>query len=125
MIKDCKSLIESHHIYMTKMLEKYAEQNRCDSLEHLTSFDGYTNENKTENNIKWPYIPDYPYRILIVRGSELVKTNALINLINIQPKIDKICVYTKDPYEAKHQYLNNKRDKVGLRHYDDHKVVIE
>ena len=31
---------------------KYAEQNRCNSLEHLTSFDDYTNENKTENNIK-------------------------------------------------------------------------
>ena len=125
MIKDCKSLIESHHIYMTQMLEKYAEQNRCNSLEHLTSFDDYTNENKTENNIKWPYIPDYPYRILMIRGSELVKTNALINLINIQPKIDKICVYAKAPYEAKYQYLNNKRNKVGLRHYDDHKVVIE
>ena len=26
----------------------------------------YTNENKTEQNLKQPYIPDHPYIILII-----------------------------------------------------------
>ena len=48
-----------------------------------------------------------------------------MNLINDQPDIDKIYLYTKDPYEAKHQYLINKRKKVGLDHYDDPKAFME
>ena len=35
----------------------------------MISFDDYANENKIENNLNWPYIPDYPYRILIIGGS--------------------------------------------------------
>ena len=48
----------------------------------MINFYEYTNENKKENNSKWPGIPDHPYRILIVGGSESRKTNALLNLIN-------------------------------------------
>ena len=68
----------------------------------MINFCNYTNENKTEHNSNWPYIPDHPYRILIVGGSGSRKTNALLNLINIQPDIDKIYLYTKDSYEAKY-----------------------
>ena len=50
----------------------------------------YTNKNKIEHNSNYPYIPDHPYRILIVGGSRSGKTNALLNLINNQPDIDKI-----------------------------------
>ena len=49
----------------------------------MINFNDYTNENKTDNNPKWPYIPDHPYRILIIRGSISGKTNALFNLITI------------------------------------------
>ena len=35
----------------------------------MINFDDYGNENKTEHNSNWPYIPDYPYRILIIAGS--------------------------------------------------------
>ena len=28
--------------------------------------DDYTNENKSEHTLKWPYVPDHPYRILII-----------------------------------------------------------
>ena len=35
----------------------------------MTNFDVYANENKTEHNLKWPYIPDHPYRTLIIGGS--------------------------------------------------------
>ena len=33
------------------------------------------------HNPNLPYIPDHPYRILIISGSGLWKTNALLNLI--------------------------------------------
>ena len=91
----------------------------------MINFDDYTNENIIEHNSKWPYIPDQPYRILIISGSGSGKTNALLNLINNQPDIDKIYLYAKDPYEAKYQYLINKREKVGLDHFDDPKAFIE
>ena len=73
----------------------------------MINFDNYTNENKILHNESWPNILDHPYRILIV-GSGSGKTNALLNLINNQPDIDKIYPYAKDPYEAKYQYLINK-----------------
>ena len=91
----------------------------------MITFDDYANENKIQHNLKWPYIPDHPYRILIVGGSGPGKTNVLMNLINNQPDIDKIYLYAKDPYEEKYQYLINKREKVGLNHYDDPKAFIE
>ena len=78
-----------------------------------------------QHNSKWPHIPDHLYRILIVGGSGSGKTNALLNLINNQRDIDKIYVYAKDPYEAKYQNLINKREKVGLKHYDDPKAFME
>ena len=66
----------------------------------------YANENKTmqelsSHNLKWTYIPNHPYRILITGGFGSGKTNALFNLINNQPDIDKIYLYAKDLYEAK------------------------
>ena len=86
---------------------------------------GYTNESKIEHNSKWPYIPDHPYRILIIGGSRSGKTNVLLNLTNNQADIDKIHLYAKDPYEAKYQYLIKKREKVGLNHFTDSKAFME
>ena len=76
----------------------------------MINFDDYTNENITEHNSKWPYIPDHPYRILIIDN---------------QPDIDKIYLYAKDPYEKKYQYLINKLEKVGLNHFNDPKAFME
>ena len=45
----------------------------------MINFDDVTNENKAANNPKWLYIPDHPYRILIIGGSGSRKTNALLN----------------------------------------------
>ena len=89
----------------------------------MINFDDYTNENIVEHNSKWPYIPDHPYRILIIGGSGSGKTNALLNYN--QPDIDKIYLYVKDPYEKKYQYLINKREKVGLNHFNDPKAFME
>ena len=58
-------------------------------------------------------------------AQDLEKKNALLNLVSNQPDIDKIYLYAKDPYKAKYQYLINKREKVGLNHYDDLKAFIE
>ena len=91
----------------------------------MINFDEYINENIIEHNSKWPYIPDHPYRILIIGGSGSGKTNALLKLINNQPDIDKISLYAKDPYEKKYQYLINKREKVGLDHSNDAKAFME
>ena len=85
----------------------------------MINFDEYTNENKTERNKNWPYIPDHPYRILITGGSGSGKTNLLLNLINKQTDIDKIYLYAKDPYEAKYRFLINKREGMRLKHFND------
>ena len=66
----------------------------------MFNFDYLTKEDIKEHNPKWPEIPDHPYRILIVGGPGSRKTNALLNLINNEPDIDKIYLYATDPYEA-------------------------
>ena len=48
-----------------------------------------------------------------------------MNLIKKQPDIDEIYLYAKDPYEAKYQYLINKREGVGINHFNDPKAFIE
>ena len=53
------------------------------------------------------------------------ETNALLNLINNHPDVDKIYLYAKDSYEVKYQYLINKREKVGLDHFKYPKPFME
>ena len=65
----------------------------------MCNFDDNANENKTIHDKNWPYIPDHPYRILIIGGSGSGKTNLILNLIDI----DTIYLYAKDPYESKYQ----------------------
>ena len=91
----------------------------------MINFEDYVNENKTEHNKNWPYIPDHPQRMLIIGGSRSEKTNVLLNSIENQPDIDKIYLYAKDPYEAKYQYLINKREGAGINHFNDPKAFIE
>ena len=90
----------------------------------MINFDNYTSENKTIHNKNWPYVPDHPYRILIIGGSRPEKTNLLLNLIEKQPDTDKIYLYSKDPYESKYQYLINKRESVSINHFKDPKAFI-
>ena len=91
----------------------------------MIHFDNYTNENKSKHNPDWPYIPDHPSRTLIIGGSGSGKTNALLNLMNKQPDIDKLFLYSKDPSEAKYQFLINKRESTGLKLFNDPKAFIE
>ena len=64
----------------------------------------YDQSVEINHNPNWSYIPDYPFRILIIGGSGSGKTNVLLNLIkNQRPDIDKSYLYTKDLFKLKHQ----------------------
>ena len=45
--------------------------------------------------------------------------------MNHQLDIDNIYLYTKGPYEAKYQFLIDKRESKGLKHSNDVKAFIE
>ena len=84
-----------------------------------------TNENKKTKNEKWPFIPDHPYRIIIIGGSGSGKTNALISLINEQNDIDKIYFYARDLSEPKYEYLIKKREDAGIKYVNNPNVFIK
>ena len=87
----------------------------------MTNFDSIMSENNKNHNKKWLYIPDHPYRILMIRGSGSGKTNTLLNLINEQRDIDKIYLYAKDLSGSKYEYLIKK----GIKHENDSNAFIE
>ena len=55
----------------------------------MINFDDVTKENIKEHNPNWPNIKHAKYRILIIGGSGLGKTNSLFNLINEELDVDK------------------------------------
>ena len=77
----------------------------------MISLDNIINENNKEHNENWPYIPDYPYTILIIGGSGSRKTYTLLKLINEQSDIDKIHLFAKDLSKYKYEFLIKKRKK--------------
>ena len=74
----------------------------------MINLDTIRNENNKEHNLKWPLIPDYPYRILIIGGSGSGKTNTLLNLIKKQKDIDKIYLCAKHLSKPKYEFLIKK-----------------
>ena len=56
---------------------------------------------------------------------DLEKRIHYVNLINQEPDIDKIYLYAKDPFTAKHQFLINKRERTDLNHLNDSKAFIK
>ena len=67
----------------------------------MINFDDVTKENINEHNPIWLQIPNHPYTVLIVGGSRYGKSISLSNLKSQQSDVYKICVYVKDPSEAK------------------------
>ena len=45
----------------------------------MFNLDVNTNENNIKHNLKWRYIPDHPYRILIIGGFGSGETIALLH----------------------------------------------
>ena len=59
----------------------------------MFNLDDITNENNEEYYVKRLYIPDHPFRMLVIGSSGSEKTNALLNLIREQDNdsfMDKI-----------------------------------
>ena len=91
----------------------------------MFNLDHITNENNRDYNKKWPFIPDHPYRILIIGGSGSGKTNSLLNLMKEQDDIDKIYLYAKDLSEPKYEFLIKKREAAGIKYFNDLNAFIE
>ena len=90
----------------------------------MINLDGITNENNEKHNKKRPYIPDHPYKILIIDGYWSGKTNALINLINEQNGIYKIYLYARDLSEPKYEYWVKKLEDAGIKHVNNQNAFI-
>ena len=90
----------------------------------MFNLDHITNENNRDYNKKWPFIPDHPYRILIIGGSGSRKTNSLLNLMKEQDDIDKIYLYAKDLSEPKYEFLIKKREAAGIKYFNDLNAFI-
>ena len=78
-----------------------------------------------KNIKKWPYILDHLHRGLIIGGSGSEKSNTLLNLMNEQKHIDKICLYAKNLSEPKYEYLIKNRENAGIKHVNDGNAFIE
>ena len=79
----------------------------------MFNLDDISNENNEGHNLKWPYIPDHPYGMLIIGGSGSGKTNDQEKLIKEQDSdnlINKIYLYAKDLNEPKYPFLIKKRE---------------
>ena len=91
----------------------------------MFNLDNTTNEKNKEDNKKWPYIPDHPYRILIIGGSRSGITNTLLNLISQQDDIDKIYLYAKDLSEPKCEFLIKRCEDAGINYLNNSNAFIE
>ena len=92
----------------------------------MFKFGNVLNGNNTKYNLKWPYIPDHLYIIIIIAGS----WSGLLNIIkeknsDILTAIEKIYLYAKDLNEPKYQLLIKKHKDKGKKHLNDSKSFIE
>ena len=89
--------------------------------------ENYNKSVEINHNPNWPYIPNHPYRKLVIVGSGSGKTNVLLNLIKRQHlDIGKIYLYVKDPFGSKYYLFINRREKVGIKQIKNqsHSLII-
>ena len=94
----------------------------------MIDIDSITNKNNKKCNEKWSYIPDHPYRILIIDSSGSGKTNTLLNLIKEQgyhDVIDNIYLYARDLNKPKYQFLIKNPENAGIKHVNNPNAFIE
>ena len=109
-IKSIDSIVTYAHGTSTDLVCK-KEEIKCNNItkqEKNVWIWLYYKRSTKEHNPNWPEIPNHPFRILIVGDSGSGKTNALLNLINHEPDIDKLYLCANDLYETKYQLLINK-----------------
>ena len=75
----------------------------------------YDESVEINHNLNWPYIPDHPYRILIIGGSGSSKNNVLLNLIKHQ----------QDPFKSKYQLLFSGTEKIGIKKLKNPKAFVD
>ena len=89
----------------------------------MKNYDGLVKINQNPN---WPYVPNHPFRIVIIGSSGSGKTNVLLNLRKHQwLNIDKTYVYVKDPVESKYQLLFNVQEKVRIKKLKNPKAFVD
>ena len=85
----------------------------------------YDESVEMNHNLNWPYIPNHPYRVLIIGGLASGKISMLLSLIkHEQPDIDKIYLFVEDPLKSKYQLFINQREKVGIENIKNPKAFI-
>ena len=84
----------------------------------MFNFDKKNNEKNKEYNLKMSYIPNHPYRVLIIGGSGSTQ----IKDQNSNEVIDKIYLYDKDLSKPKYQLLIKKVEDPGIKHLNDPKA---
>ena len=78
----------------------------------MFNFDVITNDNNVRYNLKWPYITDHLYKVLMIGGSGSGKRYALFDLIIEQDElVDKIFLYANNLNKSKYQLLNKNNPK--------------
>ena len=82
------------------------------TIQKMINSDDVVKEDIKEQNQIWTQSCNNPYRILIIESSGSGKANSLFNLINEEPDIDKIYLYAKNLFDAKYQFLINKRESI-------------
>ena len=90
----------------------------------MINLDNITNGNNKEHKEKWSYIPDHPYRILIIGSSGSGKT-FLLNLIKERNDIDKMYLYAKNLSKPKYEFLIKNRENAGIKRLNDSNAFIE
>ena len=82
------------------------------TIQKMINSDDVVKEDIKKQNQIWTQSCNNPYRILIIESSGSGKANSLFNLINEEPDIDKIYLYAKNLFDAKYQFLINKRESI-------------
>ena len=54
-----------------------------------------------------------------------LEKKSLFNLVSPQTNVEKIYLYSKDPYKVKHHLLINTGENIDLMHVNDQKAFIE
>ena len=86
----------------------------------------YDQSFEINHNPDGPYIPNHPYKILIINGSGPRKTDVLLNLIkHQQTDFDKLYLYVKYPLKSKYQLLINGKENIRIKTLKNRKAFID